>query len=166
MAKTKAAAQQERKADRTVVTNRRALHDYFVLESLEAGLVLSGTEIKSVREGKVQMADAYCRVENGELWLVGMHISPYTHGSYTNHDPIRSRKLLAHREQIVHLAAEVERKGLTLIPLKLYLKKGRAKVEVGVCKGKKLWDKRDAAAERDAQRDIAVAMRERDRDRY
>jgi SsrA-binding protein len=162
MAKTKEEAQLERKADRNVVKNRRAFHDYFVLESMEVGLVLSGTEIKSVREGKVQMAEAYCRVENGELWIIGMHISPYTHGSYTNHDPLRPRKLLAHRDQIIHMAQEVERKGLTLIPLNLYLKKGRAKLEVGICRGKKLWDKRDASADREAQRDIARAMRDRD----
>ncbi len=161
MAKTKEEAQLERKADRNVVKNRRAFHDYFVLESMEVGVVLSGTEIKSVREGKVQMAEAYCRVENGELWIIGMHISPYTHGSYTNHDPLRPRKLLAHRDQIMHYAEEVERKGLTLIPLNLYLKKGRAKLEVGVCRGKKLWDKRDASADREAQRDIARAMRDR-----
>jgi SsrA-binding protein len=161
MAKTKEEAQLERKADRNVVRNRRAFHDYFVLESMEVGLVLSGTEIKSVREGKVQMAEAYCRVENGELWIIGMHISPYTHGSYTNHDPLRPRKLLAHRDQIIHMAQEVERKGLTLIPLNLYLKKGRAKLEVGICRGKKLWDKRDASADREAQRDIARAMRDR-----
>ena len=161
MAKTKEEAQLERKADRNVVKNRRAFHDYFVLESMEVGLVLSGTEIKSVREGKVQMAEAYCRVENGELWIIGMHISPYTHGSYTNHDPLRPRKLLAHRDQIMHYAEEVERKGLTLIPLNLYLKQGRAKLEVGVCRGKKLWDKRDASADREAQRDIARAMRDR-----
>jgi SsrA-binding protein len=162
MAKTKEEAQLERKADRNVVRNRRAFHDYFVLESMEVGLVLSGTEIKSVREGKVQMAEAYCRVENGELWIIGMHISPYTHGSYTNHDPLRPRKLLAHRDQIIHMAQEVERKGLTLIPLNLYLKKGRAKLEVGICRGKKHWDKRDASADREAQRDIARAMRDRD----
>jgi SsrA-binding protein len=161
MAKTKEEAQLERKADRNVVKNRRAFHDYFVLESMEVGVVLSGTEIKSVREGKVQMAEAYCRVENGELWIIGMHISPYTHGSYTNHDPLRPRKLLAHRDQIMHYAEEVERKGLTLIPLNLYLKQGRAKLEVGVCRGKKLWDKRDASADREAQRDIARAMRDR-----
>jgi SsrA-binding protein len=162
MAKTKEEAQLERRADRNVVRNRRAFHDYFVLESMEVGLVLSGTEIKSVREGKVQMAEAYCRVENGELWIIGMHISPYTHGSYTNHDPLRPRKLLAHRDQIIHMAQEVERKGVTLIPLNLYLKKGRAKLEVGICRGKKLWDKRDASADREAQRDIARAMRGRD----
>ncbi len=161
MAKTKEEAQLERKADRNVVKNRRAFHDYFVLESMEVGVVLSGTEIKSVREGKVQMAEAYCRVENGELWIIGMHISPYTHGSYTNHDPLRPRKLLAHRDQISHYSEEVERKGLTMIPLNLYLKKGRAKLEVGLCRGKKLWDKRDATADREAQRDIARAMRDR-----
>jgi len=160
--KSRAETQQERKADRTIVTNRRALHEYFVLESLEVGIVLSGTEIKSVREGKVQMADAYARIDNGELWLIGMHISPYSHGSYTNHEPDRPRKLMAHRDQIAHLKAQVEQKGLTLIPIKLYLKRGRAKVELGLCRGKKLYDKRQTAAERESQRDIARAMRDRE----
>jgi SsrA-binding protein len=160
--KSRAETQQERKADRTIVTNRRALHEYFVLESLEVGIVLSGTEIKSLREGKVQMADAYARIDNGELWLLGMHISPYTHGSYTNHEPDRPRKLMAHKDQIASLRASVEQKGLTLIPIKLYLKKGRAKVELGLCRGKKLYDKRESAAERESQRDIARALRDRD----
>jgi SsrA-binding protein len=160
--KSRAETQQERKADRTIVKNRRALHEYFVLESLEVGIVLSGTEIKSVREGKVQMADAYARIDNGELWLIGMHISPYSHGSYTNHEPDRPRKLMAHRDQIAHLKAEVEQKGLTLIPIKLYLKRGRAKVELGLCRGKKLYDKRQTAADRESQRDIARALRDRE----
>lgn len=160
--KSRVATQQERKADRTIVRNRRALHEYFVLESLEVGIVLRGTEIKSVREGKVQLADSYARIEDGELWLLGMHISPYTHGSYTNHQPDRPRKLMAHREQIAHLKAEVEQRGLTLIPLKLYLKKGKAKVELGLCRGKKLYDKRQSAAEKESRRDIERAMRDRE----
>ena len=160
--KSRTETQQERRADRTIVTNRRALHEYFVLESLEVGIVLSGTEIKSVREGKVQMADAYARIDNGELWLIGMHISPYSHGSYTNHQPDRPRKLMAHRDQIAHLKGSVEQKGLTLIPIKLYLKRGRAKVELGLCRGKKLYDKRQTSAERESQRDIARALRDRE----
>ncbi len=160
--KSRDETQKERKADRTIVKNRRALHEYFVLESLEVGIVLSGTEIKSVREGKVQMADAYARIDNGELWLIGMHISPYSHGSYTNHEPDRPRKLMAHKDQIAHLKAQVEQKGLTLIPIKLYLKRGRAKVELGLCRGKKLYDKRQTAADRESQRDIARALRDRE----
>jgi SsrA-binding protein len=162
MAKSRAATQEERKADRTIVTNRRAFHEYFVLESLEVGIVLSGTEIKSLREGKIQLTDAYARIEHGELWLIGAHISPYTHGNYYNHDTDRPRKLLAHKEQIAHLRAQVEQKGLTLIPLKIYLKQGRAKVEIGLCRGKRLYDKRQTAADREAQRDIARALRDRE----
>ena len=164
MARTKSRAetQQERKADRTIVTNRRAFHEYFVLESLEVGIVLRGTEIKSLREGKVQMNEAYARIENGEIWLVGMHISPYTHGSYMNHDPDRPRKLMAHRSQIAALKESVEQRGLTLVPLKLYLKSGRAKVQLGLCRGKKLYDKRQSDAARESQRDIQRALRDRD----
>ena len=164
MARTKSRieTQEERKADRTVVRNRRAYHEYFVLESLEVGIVLRGTEIKSLREGKVQMNEAYARIDNGELWLVGMHISPYTHGSYANHEPDRPRKLMAHKSQIAHLKASVEQRGLTLVPLKLYLKSGRAKVELGLCRGKKLYDKRQSDSERESQRDIGRALRDRD----
>lgn len=162
MAKSRAETQQERKADRTIVTNRRAFHDYFVLESLEVGIVLRGTEIKSLREGKVQLTDAYSRVDNGELWLIGAHISPYTHGNVYNHEADRPRKLLAHKAQIAHLRAEVEQKGLTLIPLKIYLKEGRVKIELGLCRGKRLYDKREASAEREAKRDIARALRDRE----
>jgi len=163
MARTKSRAetQQERKADRTIVTNRRAFHEYFVLESLEVGIVLRGTEIKSLREGKVQMNEAYARIDNGELWLVGMHISPYTHGSHSNHDPDRPRKLMAHHAQIANMRAEVEQRGLTLVPLKLYLKGGKAKVELGLCRGKKLYDKRQSDSEREAKRDVQRALRDR-----
>jgi SsrA-binding protein len=152
----------ERRSDRTIVTNRRALHEYFVLDSLEVGIALTGTEIKSIRAGKVQLADAYARVDNGELWLIGSHVSPYTHGNYLNHDPDRPRKLLARRDQIEALRAGVQQKGQTLIPIKIYLKHGRAKVELGLCKGKNLHDKRDSTAERDAKRDIERAIRGRD----
>ncbi len=153
MARTKSRTetQQERKADRTIVTNRRAFHEYFVLESLEVGIVLFGTEIKSLREGKVQM----------ELWLIGMHISPYSHGSHSNHQPDRPRKLMAHKAQIANMRASVEQRGLTLVPLKLYLKGGKAKVELGLCRGKKLYDKRQSAAERESERDIQRALRDR-----
>ena len=163
MARTKSRTetQQERKADRTIVTNRRAFHEYFVLESLEVGIVLFGTEIKSLREGKVQMGEAYARIENGELWLIGMHISPYSHGSHSNHQPDRPRKLMAHKAQIANMRASVEQRGLTLVPLKLYLKGGKAKVELGLCRGKKLYDKRQTAAERESERDIQRALRDR-----
>jgi SsrA-binding protein len=152
---------EERAADRVVTSNRRALHEYSIVESLETGIVLTGTEIKSIRAGKMSITEAYARIIDGELWLVGAHISPYTHGSYTNHDPDRQRKLLVHRQQIRELRAKVEQKGMTLVPLRIALRGGRAKVDIGVGRGKKLWDKRDASAERDANRDIAREMRER-----
>lgn len=150
----------ERTADRVVTTNRRALHEYFITETVEAGIALTGTEIKSIREGRISINEAYARITDGELWLIGAHISPYSHGSYTNHDPDRPRKLLVHKSQIRELKAMVEQKGMTLIPLRVALRNGRAKVDIGVARGKKLWDKRAAAAERDANREIARAMRD------
>lgn len=150
----------ERTADRVVTTNRRALHEYFITETVEAGIALTGTEIKSIREGRISINEAYARITDGELWLIGAHISPYSHGSYTNHDPDRPRKLLVHKSQIRELKAMVEQKGMTLIPLRVALRNGRAKVDIGVARGKKLWDKRAAAAERDASREIARAMRD------
>lgn len=145
-----------------VTSNRRALHEYSITDSVEAGIVLTGTEIKSIRAGKMSITEAYARIIDGELWLIGAHISPYTHGSYTNHDPDRPRKLLVHRQQIRELKEKVEQKGMTLVPLRIAIRGGRAKVDVGVGRGKKLWDKRDASAERDANRDIARAMRDRE----
>jgi SsrA-binding protein len=146
--------------DRVVTQNRRAFHDYFIEEQLETGVVLTGTEIKSIRDGKITISEAYVRIENDELWLVGSHITPYTHGSWTNHDPDRPRKLLAHGRQIDDLVRATEQKGMTLVPLRVRLKNGRAKVDVGVARGKKLYDKRQAASERDAKRQIDRAMRD------
>jgi SsrA-binding protein len=162
---TKGAAgtkREEQRADRVVTSNRRALHEYTIIESVEAGIELTGTEIKSIREGKISITEAYARIADGELWLIGAHISPYTHGSYTNHDPNRPRRLLVHRSQIRELKAAVEQKGMTLVPLRVALRRGRAKVDIGVARGKKLWDKRQSSAERDASRDIARAMRDRE----
>ncbi len=159
--RTAAEAKAERHADRVVSSNRRAFFDYSILEQIEAGIVLTGTEIKSIRDGKITISEAYARIENGELWLIGAHISPYAQGSYTNHEPDRPRKLLAHRSQIRELQAMIERKGMTLVPLRLTLKRGRAKVDVGVARGKKLYDKRASAAEREANRDIERALRDR-----
>lgn len=153
---------EEKRADRVVTSNRRALHEYSIIESIEAGIELTGTEIKSIRDGKISITEAYARIADGELWLIGAHISPYTHGSYTNHDPDRPRRLLVHRSQIRELKADVEQKGMTLVPLRIALRRGRAKVDIGVARGKKLWDKRQASAERDANRDIARAMRDRE----
>jgi SsrA-binding protein len=150
-----------------VVENRRARHDYFVEESIEAGIALVGSEIKSVRAGQVNLRDSYVRIENDEAWLHNSHISPWPQaGTYFNHEPNRKRKLLLHREEIDRLRGKVEQKGLTLVPLKMYFLRGRAKVEVAVAKGKKLYDKRDTLAEQDAEREIARAMRERNRGSY
>jgi len=152
---------QEKPDFKLVTENRKAYHDYFVLERLEAGLVLTGTEIKAAREGKVQLRDAYADVENGEAWLIHAHFSPYSHGNIWNHDPTKKRKLLLHRKEISKLTGKALEKGLTLIPLKLYLKHGLLKCELGVCRGKKLHDKRQATAEREQERDAKVAMSQR-----
>lgn len=152
-------------ADRTVAQNRKARHDYFVLETFECGIVLTGTEIKSVRDGKVNLKEGYALIRGGELWLVGVHISPYEKGSYYNHEPLRDRKLLMKRHEILRLLSKVREKGLTLVPLSVYLKEGkRAKVELALVKGKLLHDKRDSLAERDAKRDIERAVRRSERD--
>ena len=149
--------------DATLAVNRRAYHDYFIEESYEAGLVLTGTEIKSVRAGRANLRDGYARVRDGEAWLLNVHIAPYEHGTLYNHEPTRDRKLLLHRRQINELVGKVQRSGLTLIPLRLYLKRGRAKVELGLARGKKQYDKREAIAERDARRDLERALHERNR---
>jgi SsrA-binding protein len=151
-----------RRSDRVVTTNRRAFHEYHIVETIEAGIVLTGTEIKSIRDGRVTIAEAYARIDGDELWLIGSHISPYTHGSYTNHDPDRSRKLLVHRSELRELRMMTEQKGMTLVPLRIVLKQGRAKVELGVARGKKLYDKRAASAEREASRAIERALRDRE----
>jgi SsrA-binding protein len=153
---------QRASAERVLTVNRKAYHDYAVEETLEAGLVLTGTEIKSIRQGRMTMRDAYARIDDGEAWLVGMHISPYQQaGRHDQHDPDRARKLLLHREEIRRLTQQTQAKGMTLVPLKLALKRGRVKVELGVARGKKLYDKRQALAEREAQRDIERAVRGR-----
>jgi SsrA-binding protein len=142
-------------ATTTVTVNRQAYHDYFVDETVEAGIALTGTEIKSIRDGRVHLRGAYARIKDGEVWLEGANIAPYEQGTYMNHSPERPRKLLLHRREINHLVGKVQMKGLTLVPLKLYLRHNRAKVELGLCRGKKLYDKREAIAERDARREIA-----------
>ena len=149
--------------EKVIATNRQARFEYTILDTAEAGLALTGTEIKSVRAGRINIRDAYARIEAGEVWLINMHISPYEPaGNYFQHDPLRPKKLLLHRREIARLKAEIGQKGLTLVPLRLYLKAGRAKVEIGLAKGKKLYDKRDAMAERDAKRDVARQLRSRD----
>ena len=139
---------------KTVATNRKAYHNYFIQDSVEAGIVLTGTEIKSIRAGRVSLGDAYVRPETGELWLLNAHIARYEAGSYLSHEPTRPRKLLLHRKQINNLASKVAEKGFTLIALKLYIKDSIAKVEVALAKGKKQYDKRELIARRDIEREI------------
>jgi len=147
---------------KVVAGNRRARHDYFILETYEAGIALTGTEVKSLRRGKASLQDSFARVEKGELVLYDLHISPYEAGNIFNHEPKRPRRLLMHKQEIMRLYGKLREKGLTLIPLKIYFnERGLAKVELALAKGKKLYDKRKAAAERDAQREIAKALRRR-----
>jgi len=140
--------------DQTVAVNRRARHEYAIDDTIEAGLVLTGTEIKSIRAGRANLAEAYARVERGEAWLIGAHIAPYEQGNRNNHEPTRTRKLLLHRDQIAELIGRTQAKGFTLVPLRLYIRNGLAKLEIGIARGKKAHDKRRAIAERDARRDL------------
>lgn len=149
--------------EKVISTNRKAFHEYTILETFEAGLVLRGTEVKSLRDAQVNFKDCYAAVDNNEAWLIGCYITPYHHGSDANHDPERRRKLLLHRREIGRLLGKVAERGLTLIPLRLYFKGGRAKVELGLARGKKLHDKRDAIRERDERRNIAQEIRDRQR---
>jgi SsrA-binding protein len=146
-------------SDSTIAQNRRARHDYDILERFEAGIVLSGTEIKSVREHNVQLVGAYARVRDGEMWIQDMHIAPYSHAGYAHHEPRRDRKLLLHRREIRRVRELLEEKGLTLIPLSLYLKRGKVKVELGVARGRKQYDRREVIKERDQAREMARAVR-------
>lgn len=150
-------------AEKTITVNRKAQHDYHILERVEAGIVLTGTEIKAIRDGRVNLRDAYARPERGEMWLVGSHIGPYAAAGRFNHEPGRRRKLLLHRKQILELAREVEEKGLTLVPLRLYLKSGRAKVELALARGRRQYDRRQAIARREAEREMRRALRHRAR---
>jgi SsrA-binding protein len=150
-------------AVKLITSNRRARHDYTILDTYEAGLVLTGTEVKSLRDGKASLQEAYARVDRDEIWLVGMHVPEYSHGNRQNHDPARSRKLLLHRKEIERLRGMLEQKGLTLVPLRLYWKDGRAKVELGLGRGKKDYDRRQDVAKREAQREIERAMSRRTR---
>jgi len=144
---------------KVVATNRRASHEYFLLERIEAGIALQGSEIKSIRAGQISLAEAYVRVDGREAWLMEAHIAPYEQASHYNHEPRRPRKLLLHRSEIRKLWNEVRQKGVTIIPLRVYLKEGRAKVEIAVAKGKKLYDKRAAIAKRDVQRELERQVR-------
>ena len=147
--------------DKTVAVNRRAHFQYAVEETLEAGIVLTGTEIKSIRAGRANLAEAYARIDHGEAWLIGAHIAPYEQGNRSNHEPTRVRKLLLHRDQIAELLGRTQAKGFTLVPLKLYIRGGLAKLELGIAKGKQAHDKRRVIAERDARRELDRTTKER-----
>lgn len=142
-----------RTEDPVLARNRQASHEYEILERFEAGIELTGTEVKALRGGRTQLREGYVRVENGEAWMLAVNIAEYTQGNRQNHEPQRRRRLLLHRREIEYLGAKVAQQGLTLIPLRLYLRGNRIKVEIGMCRGKKLWDKRQAIAERDARRE-------------
>lgn len=149
-------------AMRIIAQNKKAWHDYEILETYEAGIVLQGSEIKSIREGRVNLKDSYAKVKDGELWLYDMHISPYDKASFFNHDPLRPRKLLLHKHEIIRLTGKVNERGLTLIPLKIYInERGKAKIELALAKGKKLHDKRKAIAEKDLRRELERALKYR-----
>jgi SsrA-binding protein len=140
--------------EKVVVTNRKALHDYFILDRFEAGIVLKGTEVKSLRQGGANLQDGWAEIRNGEVWLIGMHVSPFEKGNINNHDPKRDRKLLVHKQEIRRLTGRVSEKGLTLVPLRVYFKNNIAKVEIGIVRGKKSYDKRQAIAKREMERQL------------
>lgn len=144
-----------------VTTNRKAYHDYIILETYEAGIELVGTEVKSLREGKCNLKDSYATIKDGEIFLLNVHISPYSHGTAFNHEPTRTRKLLLHRSEIDKLTGKIKERGLTLVPLKVYFKKGRAKVELGLAKGKHTYDKRKDIAKRDMERELKREMKQK-----
>ena len=145
--------------EKPVATNKKAFHDYFILEKLEAGICLLGTEVKAIREGRLNLKDSYAMVQGGEAFLFNCHISPYSHGNRENHDPTRTRKLLLHEREIRKLIGKTQEKGLTLVPLRVYLKRGRVKVEIGVARGKKLIDKRETERRKEADREARAAMK-------
>ena len=151
----------KQKGVKEITANRKAFHEYFVLERFEAGIELAGTEVKSIRAGEVNLKDSFCTVKNGQLFVRGMHVSPYEHGNIFNKDPVRPRRLLMHKREIMKLNSRVMQDGVALIPLSLYFKDSRVKVELGLCKGKKLHDKRDSEADRQSKRDIDRIMKER-----
>lgn len=148
------------RGEKQIAANRKARHEYFVEETYECGLALHGTEVKSMRQGRVNLKEAFCQVKNGEMWVIGMHISPYEQGNIFNVDPLRDKKLLMHKSEIRKLDGLVSRQGYTLVPLEIYLKDGRMKLQLGLCRGKAEHDKRDTIAKRDADRDIRRALRE------
>ena len=154
-------AENKKETGKLIVQNRKAWHDYFIEEKYEAGIALHGTEVKSIRNGGVNLKDSYCSFENGEMFAIGVHISPYEQGNIFNREPLRDKKLLMHRREIMKLQGLVQQKGYTLVPLSLYFSRGYIKVEIGLCRGKKLYDKRDADAKRQADRDMDRHMKDR-----
>lgn len=146
---------------KTIAQNKKAYHDYFVDEKFEVGIALAGTEVKSIRQGNVNLKDSYCKINNGEIFVVGMHVSPYEKGNIFNKDPLRERKLLMHKREILKLFNNIKKDGVSIIPLSLYLKGPVVKVEIGLCRGKKLYDKRDSIAARDVKREIERNMRDK-----
>ncbi len=150
-----------KESTKTIAQNKKAHHDYFVLESYEAGIELCGTEVKSLRAGRVNLKDSWCNIVDGEIFVNGMHISPYDHGNVFNKDPMRVRRLLMHKKEILKLFGTLQQQGLSLIPISLYFKGSKVKMQVGLCKGKKLYDKRASIAERDSKRNIDRALKER-----
>ena len=148
---------------KTIANNKKAFHDYFVLESLEAGIELCGTEVKSIRAGGVNLKDAWCDIDSGEMWVKGMHISPYDKGNIFNKDPLRVRKLLLHKREILRIFGMLKQQGITLIPLSLYFKGSKVKVQLGICKGKKLYDKRADIAKKTANREIERTLKEQNK---
>lgn len=151
------------KGIKIIAENRKAFHDYFIEDKYECGIVLSGTEVKSMRAGKCNLKDSYCQVKDGEMWLIGVHISPYENGNRYNLDPMRNRKLLMHKNEIIKLFSKTKLEGLTLVPTKCYFKDSKVKFEIGLARGKKNYDKRDAMSEKDAKRDIERAMKNKNR---
>jgi SsrA-binding protein len=149
---------------KTIATNRKAYHDYEVVDTVETGIVLTGTEIKSIREGRVNLRDGFAIVRDGEVWLLNVHIAPYAGGNRQNHEPLRERKLLLHRQEINRLAGRVQEKGWTLVPLRLYLKDNRAKIELGLVRGKRQYDKRETIAKRDFEREVQREVKGRGRE--
>lgn len=158
--KTQKAHKEQTNGIRVITTNRKARHDYEILETIEAGISLVGTEVKSLRAGRANLKDSYADIRGSEIFLVGAHISPYEEGNRFNHDPERERRLLLHRREILRFGIKVREKGLTIVPLRMYFKSNRAKVELGLARGKKMYDKREAIARRDAKRDLDRALKE------
>ncbi len=149
------------KSEKSIIINRKAFHDYEIVERLEAGIVLAGTEVKALRDGRANFKDSYVKADRGELWVVNMHISPYQHGTIYNHDPLRNRKLLLHKREIKRLIGKIEEKGMTLVPLKLYFSKNLVKIELALARGKQLHDKRRDIAKRDANRDAQRELKDK-----